>query len=278
MKKLPVVILAGLVTAVAGFFAREAMRRARDVPITDASQFPAHGVFAPPVQDGDAVFFVGNSLLGWEGRSLPEWVAALGMSLQPPLRLEVGADIVFGNAPLADFLGHAAVQEALASRRYKVFVLQGEECEAVDDEAGFHQAVRDFHAAAAAAGASTVLFMTWEMPWRGFLRSVASSYEAIARELQIPVIPVGLVHWRCDQQPPTPRPPFWLTSGPANPEGGPHPNAMGAAVNAYAVFQALTGIDPKGVNFAAPGNDNDGELMRYFSDMAWKEISPRLRR
>ncbi len=278
MKKLPALMLLGLVAAIGGILALNAAKRSSDVPITDESGFPDHGVYAPLVEDGDAVFFVGNSLLGWEGRSLPEWVAALGMSLQPPLRLEVGADIVFGNAPLADFLGHAAVKEALASRRYKVFVLQGEESEAVDDKAAFHQAVRDFHAAAAAVGAKTALFMTWELPWRGFLGSVAASYEEIGRELQVPVIPVGLVHWRCDRSPFANESPFWLTTGPAEPQGGPHPNQRGAALNAFVVFQTLTGIDPKGVNFRATGNDNSDELMRYLSDMAWKETSRRLRR
>src|SRR6476660_4959366 len=103
----------------------------------------SHSAPHPPlIHDGDAVFFVGNSFFGWEDRPLPEWVAAIGRTMSPPVRIEVGADIVFGNTPLAGFLSHPVTQDALASRKYKVFVLQGEELEPVDHKAAFHQAVR----------------------------------------------------------------------------------------------------------------------------------------
>jgi hypothetical protein len=82
-----------------------------------------------PIRDGDGVFFIGNSFFGWQGRSLPVLVAALGQAVSPPIRIDTGSDIVFGNHPLAEFLEHAATREALASRKYQVFVLQGEEFE-----------------------------------------------------------------------------------------------------------------------------------------------------
>jgi len=63
----------------------------------DRESFPAL------IQDGDAVFFVGNSFFGWQDRKLPEWVAALGKAMSPSIRIEVGSDIVFGNTPRPPF-------------------------------------------------------------------------------------------------------------------------------------------------------------------------------
>jgi hypothetical protein len=231
-----------------------------------------------PIHDGDGVFFVGNSFFGWQGRSLPDWVAALGQAVSPPIRIATGSDIVFGHTPLAEFLNHPATQQALASRRYRVFVLQGEEMEAVDHKARFHQSVRDFNRAVVAAGGRTMLFMTWDFPWRPFLAKIAASYDEIGRELGIPVIPVGLVYRDCGCAPYAPgMSHHWLIADAEHPLGDLHPNEKGAAVNAYATFQMLTGIDPGGRNFAAPGNTNDDALMKYLSTMSWARVEPRLR-
>ncbi len=231
-----------------------------------------------PIHDGDGVFFVGNSFFGWQGRSLPAWVAALGQAVSPPLRITTGSDIVFGNHPLGEFLDHAATRQALASRRYRVFVLQGEELEAVDHKARFHQSVRDFNRAVVAAGGRTLLFMTWDFPWRHFIDKVAASYDEIGRELGIPVIPVGLIYRDCGCRPyASGMPPHWLIADAQHPLGDLHPNEQGAAVDAYATFEMLTGIDPAGRNFTAPGNSNDDAIMKYLSGMSWARVAPRLR-
>jgi hypothetical protein len=228
------------------------------------------------VKDGDAVFFAGNSFFGWQGRVLSVWVAALGRAMSPPIRIETGADILFGNTPLAEFLDHPATRQALASRKYKVFVLQAEEYEPVDHKLAFHQAVRDFHRAITAAGGRTVLFMTWEFPWRRFIDQLAASYDEIGRELGIPVIPVGLACRDSELAPPPHEPPFALTADPQHPQGGLHENEKGTAVDTYATFAMLTGRNPLGKNFVAPGNVNSDALMRYLSDVAWRRVQPRL--
>lgn len=228
------------------------------------------------IEDGDAVFFVGNSFLSWQGRLLSEWVTALGRAMSPPIRIATGVDILFGNTPLREFLSHPATREALASRRYKVFVLQGEEFEPVDHKAEFHQAVRDFNRAITAAGGRTVLFMTWEFSWRRFIDRLAASYDEIGLELDIPVIPVGLIYKDLED---TTRPhptPVWLTADSEHPQGGLHENEKGSAVNTYATFAMLTGRNPLGRNFVAAGNSNSGELMRSLSDMTWNRVEPRL--
>lgn len=228
------------------------------------------------VHDGDAVFFVGNSFFDFEGRRLAEWTAALGATVSPPIHIKVGSDILPGDTPLAGFLAHPAVQEALASRKYRVFVLQGQDGEAVDNKQDFFQSVRAFHRAIEAAGAKTVLFMTWDFPSRHFLKRLADSYDEIGKELDIPVIPVGLIYDDCAQTHPLPHGRFWLTATPAEPGGDQHENVMGSAVNTYATFAMLTGMNPRGTNFVAPGNTNSDALMRSLSDMAWAWVAPRL--
>lgn len=228
------------------------------------------------VHDGDAVFFVGNSFFDFEGRRLPEWISALGAAVSPPIHIRVGGDIVPGDTPLAEFLARPATQEALASRQYRVFVLQGQDGEPVEHKQDFQQAVRAFHRAIKAAGAKTVLFMTWDFPDRHFLKPLADSYDEIGRELDVPVIPVGLIYQDCAQTHPFQHGQYWLTARPAEPAGGQHENVMGSAVNTYATFAMLTGVNPRGTNFVAPGNTNSDALMRSLSDMAWAWVTPRL--
>ncbi len=230
----------------------------------------------PLLPEGGAVFFVGNSFFGWGERPLPQWVAALGSAVAPPLPLEVGAHIVFGDAPLAELLDHPTTQAALASGRYEVFVVQGHEYEAVDRKAEFHATLRELDRAVVAAGAHTVLFMTWDFPFRPFIDEVSASYDAIGRELGIPVIPAGLIYEDCRRDPPAGRAPYFLTASAEHPEGDLHPNEMGTAVNAYATFALLTGRNPEGAMFEAPGNTNDAALSRTLSDRAWRRVAPRL--
>lgn len=234
--------------------------------------------YPPQVGDGDAVFFVGNSFFDWQGRPLPQWVESLGHAVTPPIDLEVSGDIVPGELPLSDFLEHEATRDALASGRYDVVVLQGFEFEPVDDKADFHAAVREFHRRITAAGGRTVLFMTWDFHFRPFIDELAASYDEIGRELGIPVIPAGLVHADCGKSPPNGEGRHFLTADPAHPDGDLHQNEKGTAVNAYTTFAVLTGRDPKGTNFTAPGNTNDDESMRWFSKMAWARVEPRIAR
>lgn len=232
-------------------------------------------LFPPPLPNGGTVFFVGNSFLGWDGRNLPQWVAALGKARGPTFA--VGSDIVPGDLPLAAFLHHPTVEAALASRKYEVWVIQGHELEPVDHPLAFKQAVRDFDRAIRASGGHTMLFMTWEFRWRKFLPELAYAYESIGQELGIPIIPAGLVYRDCELSPPGNFSPFFLTASPKVPDGDLHENKYGAAANTYATYAMLTGRNPLGQVFFAPGNDIDTKMLRYLSDHAWARVAPRLR-
>lgn len=231
--------------------------------------------FAPLLPEGGSVYFVGNSFLGWEGRNLPEWLAALGKA--QGVEFDVGADISPGDRPLADFLGHPAIRNALKSRRYEVWIVQAHELEPIDHPEAFKKAVKDFDAAIKESGGQMVLFMTWEFRWRKMMPELADDYESLGRELRLPIIPAGLVFLDCERSPPSGFDAFFLTASPEAPKGGLHENKFGMAANAYITFQILTGRNPHGQGFVAPGNDIGPEMSRYLSDRAWERAIQRLK-
>lgn len=225
------------------------------------------------IASGDAVFFVGNSFFDSFDRRLAEWVPAIGQAVTPPITIKTGSYIVPGNQKLSWFLQQSESQAALASKAYKVFVIQPEEREAVDRTDSFKQAVRDWNDAIVASGAKTMLFMTWDLPnekGSTFFERLSTAYEEIGDELGIPVIPVGLIYDDCnnDPFPGQAAGSYWLTGGAL------HQVESGSAVNAYATFGMLTGVNPMGCPIDAPANTNSPELLKYLSDMSWARVGP----
>lgn len=230
--------------------------------------------YAAPMPDGGSIYFVGNSLLEWGGRGLPDWLAAFGAA--QGLRFETGSDIVPGDLPLSAFLEHPAVKSALASRKYQVWIIQGHELEPVEHPERFEEAVTAFHEAIAASGGRMLLFMTWEFRWRRFMPELEKAYDAIGRRLGVPVIPAGLVYLDCEKEPPEGMTPFFLTASPERPDGDLHGNRLGTAANVYVTYAILTGRNPEGQAFPVPGGDIDPAMRRYLSDRAWARAAQRL--
>lgn len=232
---------------------------------------------ATPIHSGDSVFFVGNSFFGGDDDRLADFVAAMGTAVQPPIVINVGQHVVYGNEHLEWFFQQPESQNAINSGRYEVFVLQGEEREPVDHPDLFQQGVRDYYAAVTAHGGRVLLFMTWDFIWESgttFFQTLSSAYESIGRELGIPVIPVGLIYDDCNKDPFGDAQPYWLTNQAL------HPSEEGKAVNAYATFAMLTGINPMGMPVTKPGyvpsKPMSPELYRYLSDKSWARVEPRL--
>lgn len=225
------------------------------------------------IKSGDSVFFVGNSFFNYTNRDLPTWVSAIGKTVEPPVTINTGSHIVYGTRPLSWFFQQPASQNAIKSGKYKVFVIQGEEREPVENKTGFHQAVRDYNSAVKANGGTVMLFMTWDFAWEkdtAFFKNLVTAYEEIGKELKIPVVPVGLIYDDANTQPFGNQKPYWLTGQQL------HQVESGTAVNAYATFAMLTGINPMGRPFAAPGNTNSPEMLKYLSDKTWARVTPRL--
>jgi hypothetical protein len=228
------------------------------------------------IVSGDSVFFVGNSFfMSWD-RVLPDWVTAIGKAVSPPIDIKTGYHIVPGNQKLSWFLQQPDSQNALKSKKYKVFVIQPEEREPVDDTANFKQAVRDWNKAIVASGAKTMLFMTWDLSAEKgttFFKKLSTAFDEIGAELAIPVIPVGLIYDDCNKAPFPGQQAgsYWLTGGEL------HQTETGSAVNAYATFGMLTGVNPMGCPIDAPANTNAPDMLKYLSDMSWVRVAPRLK-
>lgn len=225
------------------------------------------------IADGDAVFFVGNSFFMTGSRVLPEWVTAIGEAVEPKIAIKTGSFIVPGSNHLSWFLEQDETKRVLAAKQYKVYVIQGDEREPVDDPEGFKQAVRGFHTQISAANGKMMLFMTWNLALgTDFYDRLLATFQEISRELDIPIIPAGQVYDDCERDP---YPGYeantsWLT------EENLHQNEIGSAVNAYATFALLTGVDPDGVQFEATGQSNSAELLKYLSDKAWARVDAQL--
>ena len=228
---------------------------------------------SPAITSGDSVFFVGNSFFSSFDRVLPDWVSAIGRAVTPPITIKTGLYCVPGNQKLSWFLQQQESQDALNSRAYKVFVIQAEEREAVDNTEGFKQAVRDWNQAIIASGATTMLFMTWDLPdekGSTFFARLTTAYDEIGAELGIPVIPVGRIYDDCNKAPFPGQTAgsYWLTGGAL------HQVESGSAVNAYATFGMLTGVNPMGCPIDAPANTNSPDMLKYLSDMSWARVAP----
>jgi hypothetical protein len=259
-----------------GAGASDARVATSDARVADAGRGAGITTNAPwLIAPGDKVFFVGNSFFDTGGRKLSQWVEAIGQSVSPKFPIETGDHNVPGVQPLTWFFDQDESQEAIESGEWDVFVLQGADEEPVNDKAGFFDGVRAYHEAITAKGGKLILFMTWDWKWSGgpdsdFLEQLAASYDQIGQELNIPVIPVGLIYNDTEKNPYQGGDPWFLTDGDL------HQNAAGSAVNAYATFSMLTGIDAMGVDFDAPNNDNSPELLRYCSDKSWARVLERL--
>lgn len=242
-----------------------------DARVGDGGKPAASWLISP----GDKVFFVGNSFFGYQDRPLNEWVEAIGRAVTPKFPIETGSHIQFGEMPLSWFLEQKASQDAIQSGMYDVFILQGEDTEPIDDKQGFFRAVRDYHSAITAKGGRVMLFMTWDWRWSGGpdsmdYEALRSAYDEIGAKLDIPVIPVGTIYNDTEKDPYLGMSKWFLTADDL------HQVASGSAVNAYATFGMLTGIDAMGVDFDAPNNDNTPGMLKYCSDKAWPRVLERL--
>lgn len=248
---------------------------ARDASTRADARVPSESSASAPwlIQPGGSVFFIGNSFFGWQDRILSEWVVAIGQAVAPPFPIQTGEYLVPGNNKLAWFFEQAESRQAIESGKYELFVVMAEEHEPVDDEAGFREAVRDYKQAIEARGGRMLLFMTWGFDWDPdgeWFKRLASVTEKVGRELDVPIIPAGLIHKDCNEQPFGKQRPYWLL----NSDG--HQNGIGSAANAYATFAMVTGKNPMGAPIRVRENDSSPELLRYLSDKAWARVMTRL--
>jgi hypothetical protein len=102
------------------------------------------------------ILFIGNSFTA--RNKLPDLVAQLAAAHSIEVRHQL---ISAGGASLRRHLNAGAALKEIASGRYNYVVLQEQSTLPIKNPARMRESVLEFHQAITAAGAKTVLYVTW---------------------------------------------------------------------------------------------------------------------
>lgn len=146
------------------------------------------------VRDGASlkVLFIGNSFTA--RNDLPVLIARLAEARGKSLRHRL---ISAGGASLRQHWNAGVAVQALKDDHYDRVVLQEQSTLPVKNASRMHDNVRLFDGAIKAAGAKTVLYMTWARQHAPeSQQATTDAYTGIGRELNATVVPVGLAWQR----------------------------------------------------------------------------------
>jgi hypothetical protein len=137
------------------------------------------------------VLFIGNSFTA--RHNLPGLIAQLAAARGRPLQHRL---ISAGGASLRRHWNAGEAPKAIADGHYDSVVLQEQSTLPITNVTRMHENVRLFEGSITAAGAKTILYMTWARQHAAeSQRAIADAYTSIAEELGAAVVPVGLA-WR----------------------------------------------------------------------------------
>ena len=138
------------------------------------------------------VLFVGNSFTA--RNDLPGLIAKLAAARGKSLEHRL---ISAGGASLRTHWNAGEAQKAIEKGRYDRVVLQEQSTLPVKNAKRMHENVRLFDKAINAAGAKTVLYMTWaRLNAPESQQAITDAYTGVGRELGVTVVPVGLAWQR----------------------------------------------------------------------------------
>jgi hypothetical protein len=133
------------------------------------------------------ILFVGNSFTA--RNDLPGRIAALAASAGKPFRHQL---VQAGGASLRTHWNAGHATKKIEAGGFDAIVLQEQSTLPVKNAARMHENVRLFDGAIRAAGATTVLYMTWARRGEpGAQAAITGVYTEIGRELGATVVPVG---------------------------------------------------------------------------------------
>jgi hypothetical protein len=209
------------------------------------------------------VLFIGNSFTA--RNDLPGLVARLaearGKSLQHRL-------INAGGASLRTHWNAGAARQAIEEGQWDCVVLQEQSTLPVKNAQRMHENVRLFDEAIKAAGARTVLYMTWarqDAPQSQ--QAITDAYAGIGRELGATVAPVGLAWQRFLRQHDRPA---------LHDRDQSHPNPAGSYLAACVFLAVLFGENPVGIGGEVAGSSE--KEVALLQKAAWQECKPATRR
>jgi hypothetical protein len=186
------------------------------------------------------VLFVGNSFTS--RNDLPGLVAALAAA--DGRRLEHRL-VSAGGASLRRHWNAGEALREVRSGRYDRVVLQEQSTLPLKNPGRMHENVRLFDAEIRAAGARTVLYMTWTRRAAPEAQAaITAAYLDVARELGADVIPAGEAWARCAREVGAPE---------LYDRDGSHPTPAGSYLAACAAYAVLFGRSPAGNGAEVPG-------------------------
>jgi hypothetical protein len=192
----------------------------------------------------NSVLFVGNSFTA--RNDLPGLFADMAAAAGKPFHHQL---VYAGGASLRAHwnAGHAA--RLIASGRFDAVVLQEQSTLPVKNAARMHENVRVFDAAIRAAGATTVLYMTWARRSEPEAQAaISEAYTGIGRELGATVVPVGTAWARFLRSHDRPV---------LHDKDGSHPTLAGSYLAACVFHGTLLGVSPVGNAAAVDGLGED---------------------
>jgi hypothetical protein len=186
--------------------------------------------------------FIGNSFTA--RNDLPGLIAQLAAAKGKSLEHRL---ISAGGASLRNHWNSGEAVRAIKAGRYDCVVLQEQSTLPVKNALRMHENIRLFDAAIKAAGAKTVLYMTWARRHAPeSQRAIADAYTNIGREVGATVVPVGLA-WQAFLRRHD-RPVL-------HDRDESHPTAAGSYLAACVFLAVLFGQSPVGITVDVPGLD-----------------------
>ncbi len=138
------------------------------------------------------ILFVGNSFTA--RNDLPDLVAQLGSARG--VKIE-HALLSIGGASLRTHWNKGEARTAIERGKFDYVVLQEQSTLPIKNASRMRENVLLFDQAIRAAGAKTVLYMTWARKHTpDKQKAITEAYESIGREIEAVVVPVGSVWWR----------------------------------------------------------------------------------
>lgn len=198
------------------------------------------------------VLFIGNSYT--ERNDVPGLIAGLAAARGRKLEHWL---ISAGGASLRRHWNKGEALEVIRAPGYDYVVLQEQSTLPIKNAARMHESVRLFDKEIRAAGAKTVLYMTWARAHAPETQKViAEAYESIGKELGATVAPVGRAWERV----------LAMNEGPElHDKDGSHPTPAGSYLAACVLLRVLFGENAAGI---APVEGLTAEAARLLQEAA----------
>ena len=233
--------------------------------VTDAAILPSIDATPVPVR---RVLFIGNSYVSYH--DLPTVLARLSQAPQSPVRFVVASHAP-GSQTWEDHDANPAV-DALIAEGWDHVVLQ-DQSQQPWTVPGVKPELLSLDAKIEAAGAETVLYMTWarwldplagsELEWLRQEMTVNRYYQQGGDTIGAAVAPAGRAWERALRDP----------TLALHDTDGSHPNPRGAYLTACVLYATLTGESPVGLGDA--GFQFPAEVTARLQEVAWETIEAR---